>query len=114
MDGSLKNGLIMGSILFAFAILTMIGPASAKDCRFVDVENPRLTITFNPGVEAVLKFKDHAPEVYETMSAGTGMSSGGAWLKGSDATDVTTFNILDYDGHTFLIWGAGLLVEKCD
>ncbi|MEP0150016.1 hypothetical protein [Roseibium sp.] len=102
----------MRALLVAAATLLSVSAATA-DCRFVDVEDADFFITFE-NAEPVVHVGDETQR-YETTGVGTGISTRVAFtLDDVEFKNGRPFDVHEFDGHTFLTWGAELLVERCE
>lgn len=101
----------MRALLVAAATLMSVG-AAAADCRFVDVDDPKFSIVMEPGATPVLTY-DGKVERYSSTGTGTGMTVMVADSPDFDPRKQRAFDVHEFDGHTFLTWGADLLVERC-
>lgn len=98
----------------ALVILLTASPAmvAAADCRFVDIDDPKFSIVMEPGATPVLTYNGKV-ERYSSTGTGTGMTVRVADSPDFDPRKQRAFDVHEFDGHTFLTWGADLLVEKC-
>ena len=101
----------MRALLVAAATLLSVS-AAAADCRFVDVDDPKFSIVMEAGATPVLTY-DGKVERYSSTGTGTGMTVMVADSPDFDPTKQRAFAVHEFDGHTFLTWGADLLVEHC-
>lgn len=101
----------MRALLVAAATLLSVTAATA-DCRFVDIDDPKFSITMEAGSTPILDY-DGTVERYSSTGTGTGQMVLVAESQDSDPAKSRSFAVHEFDGHTFLTWGADLLVERC-
>lgn len=102
----------MRALMIATSIALIAGSAAASECRFVDIEHPDFSITFDERRNPVLNIAGKI-ERYDSGTAGTGMSRRVAYPRDGIDARAEAFEIHEFDGHTFLTWGADLLVKRC-
>ncbi|MEC5322773.1 hypothetical protein [Aurantimonas sp. A3-2-R12] len=87
--------------------------AASAECRFVNLKDDTVSVSFEQN-DALLSIRGKTHR-YSTGSVGTGMDRRVAYPMEPDEFEKggTPFEVHEFDGHTFLTWGADLLVERC-